>query len=1101
MTTENVAVLLTDLVGSTERAHRLAPDAADDDRRRHFSLLRQATAESGGTEVKNLGDGLMIVFSSASAAISCAVSMQQAVERDARDRLDEVGLRVGLSGGEVSREGDDYFGDPVIEAARLCAVCEGGQILAADVVRAMAGRRNHHPVETMGPLALRGLPEPLDTVEVLWEPLPEGRAETLPLPLRMAARPSVGVIGRGPELERVVAARKRVIADEACGVLLVSGEAGVGKSTLVAEAARSAFADGASVLYGHCEEDLAIPYCLFAEALAHYVNHAPEEALRSYVSAHGSELGRLVPTLGTRLPDLPPSSATDADAERYLLFAAAVGILATISEQRPVVLVLDDLQWADRGSLLLLRHLVAAGPPLRILVLGTYRDSELSHSHDLLDTLSAFHRLSGFERIELGGFDDSSVVDLMEAAAGHSLDQDGVDLAHAVRRETEGNPFFVSEMLRHLAETGAIRQDDTGRWMAAPSLEHTSLPDSVRVVIGGRVGRLGPTAQRVLSQASVVGQDFELDVLALSSETSEDDVLDVLDEAIAASLVREQADASGRYRFAHALVRRTLYEDLGPTRRARAHRRVAESIESLCDDHPGPRIGELAHHWFHATQPVNVSKAVEYARQAGDAALEALAPDGAVRYYTQAIQLLEQDGDADPALEIDLLIGLGRAKRQAGASGFRETLLDAARRAQDAGDTDRMVAATLANNRGLFTSLGVVDEEKVEMLEAVLEAMPPGDSNERALLFASLCNEVTHGRSLDDRMALATAAREMARRLGDPATIVEVVNLVEQPLEAPATLGERITDTVEALSLASDLEDPLLLYFASVYRRITALVAGEPGTPTVCLDRMRAISERLRQPILIWITAFHEAAEALVVGDHERAEVLSAEALQIGTESGQPDALSFYGSQMVLVRHQQGRLGELLPVIESVATETGMPHYRGALAAALLDVGHRERATELLRAITDDGFTSLPMGLGWFEAVTGYAQTAIQLAEERSCALIFDLLAPFHGQMCFNGLMVFEPVDMYLGSLAAVLGHYEEAEGHFADAASFNERMGCRFSDARTNVAWARMLADRGGTGDLSRARDLADRARTLALEFGYGGVAASVTEVRDRLG
>src|SRR5713226_7234282 len=163
MTTENVAMLFTDMVGSTALASGLAPEAADELRRRHFSVLRQAVAEAGGTEVKNLGDGLMVVFGSASAALSCAVSMQQGVERDNRAREQSLGLRVGLSGGEVSREDDDYFGDPVVEAARLCAACSGGQILAADVVRAMAGRRSRHECNPVGPLVLKGLPDPVET--------------------------------------------------------------------------------------------------------------------------------------------------------------------------------------------------------------------------------------------------------------------------------------------------------------------------------------------------------------------------------------------------------------------------------------------------------------------------------------------------------------------------------------------------------------------------------------------------------------------------------------------------------------------------------------------------------------------------------------------------------------------------------------------------------------------------------------------------------------------------------------------------------------------------------------------------------------------------
>ena len=327
-------------------------------------------------------------------------------------------------------------------------------------------------------------------------------------------------------------------------MLLISGEAGLGKTTLVAEAARVAFDTGACVLFGHCEEDLATPYQLFAEALGHYVTHAPEDQLLAHVEAHGSELSRLVPTLASRIRELPPSKATDSDTERFLLFAAVVGLLGTMSQEQPVVLVLDDLQWADKGSLLLLRHLAAAEQAMRVLILGTYRDSELSQIHPLTDTLAALHRQRGVSRIELAGLDDSGVVALLEAAAGQSLDAAGVGLAHAVHRETDGNPFFVSEVLRHLSETGAIYQDTTGRWTAESALEQLALPDSVRVVIGARVGRLGKDAGRVLSVAAVIGRDFDLDLLARATRTSEDDLLDILDAAAS----RRLGARGGRHR-------------------------------------------------------------------------------------------------------------------------------------------------------------------------------------------------------------------------------------------------------------------------------------------------------------------------------------------------------------------------------------------------------------------------------------------------------------------------------------------------------------------------------------------------------------------------
>ena len=209
---------------------------------------------------------------------------------------------------------------------------------------------------------------------------------------------------------------------------------------------------------------------------------------------------------------------------------------------------------------------------------------------------------------------------LLEAIAGHPLDDAGLGLAQAVNRETDGNPFFVGEVLRHLSDTGAIYRDPSGRWVAEGSVEKMALPDSVREVIGGRVVRLGKDAERLLSVAAVIGRDFDLDLLGRSTKIAEDELLDVLDAAAAVALVREVPD-TGRYSFAHALIQHTLYEDLGPNRRARVHKQIAEALEDMCGGRPGNRVGELARHWLHATQPIDLAKAINYAGQAGDAAL------------------------------------------------------------------------------------------------------------------------------------------------------------------------------------------------------------------------------------------------------------------------------------------------------------------------------------------------------------------------------------------------------------------------------------------------------------------------------------------------
>jgi class 3 adenylate cyclase/tetratricopeptide (TPR) repeat protein len=1094
MTTENVAILFTDIVGSTELSQGLSPDAADEVRRGHFSILRQSIAEKGGTEVKNLGDGVMAVFGSASAALGCAVDMQQGVEQDNRkSRHPAVGLRIGLSGGEVVLEDDDYWGDSVVEAARLCALCEGGQILASDVVRLTAGRRSPHQYRSLGALNLKGLPDPVGTVEVLWEPL-EG-ADTglsVPLPRPLDVRPAVGVVGREPEVKLMMDATKRVAAGQGREVLLVSGEAGLGKTTLVAQAARSALKVGACVLFGHCEENLATPYQLFAEALGHYVTHAHESELLAHVEAHGSELARLVPALKSRIPDLPAPRATDADTERYLLFAAVVGLLAAASAHQPVVVVLDDLQWADTASLLLLRHLTAASLAMRVFVLGTYRDSELSSLHPLIDALAALRRQSGVSRIDLIGLSDTEVVALLEAMAGYTLDEAGANLAHAVCRETDGNPFFVSEVLRHLSETGAIYQNATGRWTAKDSFDQITLPDSVREVIAARVGRLGPDAGRVLAVASVIGRDFDLHLLARSTKTSEDDLLDILEAAAAAALVREPAESSGHYNFTHALIQHTISEDMGPNRRARAHRQVAQALEDLCRGRPGARVGELARHWLAATQPIDMAKAINYARQAGDAALKALAPADALGYYAQALDLFAQLEEPDPALGIDLAIGLGGAQRQTGDPQFRETLLDTAHRAADLGDTQRLVTSALLNDRG-FRVLGSTDDDKIEVLETALARLP-GNHPDRALLLASLCKELPGECPLVRRLALSDEALALAEASGDEATIVRVLIQVALILRVPSLLQQSLRRSADALARAEKIGDPVLLFEAAALRSVIAIQAADVVEVDRSIEIARSLAGRLNQPTITWVHTVERATRSLIAGDTDSAEQLAIEALKIGTESGQPDAALFFGAHYLEVSWQRGAVADLVPLIEqTIAENPGFPSMLAALALAHVEANHIDEASRILADGTSSG-PDTPSSGAWLTDQTIWAEVAIERRHAESAARLFERLAPWADQFSAGALSVEGPVSHYLGGLATVLGRYDEAESHFVQSAAVSDRVGAKFFAARTDLLWGRMLAERRVLGDTERARNLLSKARSAAAANGYRAVERRAT-------
>ena len=291
--------------------------------------------------------------------------------------------------------------------------------------------------------------------------------------------------------------------------------------------------------------------------------------------------------------------------------------------------------------------------------------------------------------LPLSGLDNSGWYALMESVAGHTLDGEAITLAHSVYRETDGNPFFVGEVLSHLAESGAMVQDAAGHWAAARPGDEIALPDSVRQVIGVRVGRLGTPATKALSVAAVIGREFDLDLTAAVAGLDEDALMELLEHARAANLVREVSDSPGRYTFNHALVQHTIYQDLGATGGHGCTARWPTSSERRVEASTGDRAAELAHHYLLASRPRRRTRRSPHARLAGETALKALAPQEALRWFAQGLELAGERTEA--AEHIDLLIGLGTAQRQVGDPAFRQTLLNGARLAQESDDAERLV--------------------------------------------------------------------------------------------------------------------------------------------------------------------------------------------------------------------------------------------------------------------------------------------------------------------------------------------------------------------------------------------------------------------------
>ena len=383
----------------------------------------------------------------------------------------------------------------------------------------------------------------------------------------------------------------------------------------------------------------------------------------------------------------------------------------------------------------------------------------------------------------------------------------------------------MGEILRYLGETGEIYLDDRNRYVLRSPLEEVGLPTSVREVVGRRVSRIGEDVERVLTIAAVIGRDFDVDVLAKVADTDEDLLLDVLERGVGAAVLAESSTTIGRFRFSHALIQHTLYQELGATRRQRLHQRVGEAIEELRGT-GDTAVPELAHHWIAATRPTDTARAVEYASRAGDLALEALAPDYASRWYRQALDLVERQPGADDRTRCRLLIGNGRAQMLAADPAARETILEAGDLAGRNGAVDLLVAATLASNRGDFSAATPEDAELIALTKAALDAVDPTDAESRVRLLATLTAH-TGGRDWETARDRALEAVAAARELGNERLLMEVICSTFAARHQPDGHADQVVDTVEALEIADRIGNAADRFFNRNLRYFTAMVSAD----------------------------------------------------------------------------------------------------------------------------------------------------------------------------------------------------------------------------------------------------------------------------------
>ncbi len=862
-------------------------------------------------------------------------------------------------------------------------------------------------------------------------------AEAAPVAERpfFATRSNSAFVGRRQELERLWSVYSRAAAGGG-QVVLVEGEPGIGKTRLAIQAMARCEAAGALVLYGRCDPESLVPYQPFLEALRHAAARMPEDRLRAWSQLHGRELARVIPELGG---GDRPAPAGDEDTARYRLFEAVAQAIIDIARSQPVVLVLDDLHWADRPTLMLLRQLARSAEDAPLLVLATYRDTE--RPRELVDALVHLRREHFLEQIRLQGLDADDAAALVESL--------GVTGTPGLWEETRGNPFFLEEMARHIEARGG---GDEG------------LPEGVREVIGRRLDALSEQTHRVLGHAAVIGREFDLDTLEAVGPARGDELDDVVDEGVRTQLIAEMPGVYGRISFTHALIRQTLYEGLTFSRRARLHLRVGEALEEAGASEREAQLAELAHHFALAPPSREGGRAAGYAERAARHAAGVLAYEEAARLYRLA---LAHAGDDLPR-RAELLLARGDAQTKAGElEGAHATFLEAADAARALGSPALLAQATLGFGAARQMFSGVVDATVVALLEEALAAVGHGDAPLRTRLLARLAMELSFAGQRERRAAISTEAVALARTGNDLKGLGLALVARHWSLWGPDNGDERLAITAELLRLADLRGDDRLAAQGHRWRMMDLLETGAIAEADAEIDALAELVEaRGRVTELPYVPLFR-AMRLLVAGRFDEAEAASRDALRLAERiGGDTNVEQAHVLQSFILRRERGGLESLEETAIAFASRYhSIPGWRCLLACLHALIGRRESARAALDELSAGGFAVVPVDGLWLCA-TGLLVEATAAAEARGHAeTLYALLLPHAdrnvalgwGSACMG------PVARHLALLAALAGRRDDAAGHFEAAIAMNERMGARAWLARTRYEYGRLLA--GGAG------------------------------------
>jgi len=892
---------------------------------------------------------------------------------------------------------------------------------------------------------------------------------------------SSGFVGRRQELDDLKAA----LEDAKSGhgqLALLAGEPGIGKTRIAQELAIHAESRGTQVMWGACYEgEGAPPYWPWVQIIRAHLQRAAACQLQTDMGAGAADIGEIVAEVRGKLPDLNSPPPLEPEQARFRLFDSVSVFLKNVAQAQPLLLILDDLHRADSPSLLLLQFLAHRLEDSQLMVLGTYRDVELSRQHPLSETLAQLSRESVFHRHVLRGLNQEDIGHFIRRIANVEPNSRLVENLYS---HTEGNPFFVIEVVRLLSDRGELTSTEFG------GAFDISIPEGVREVIGQRLNRLSESCNRTLTTASVIGRQFDFRVLSrLSEEISEDQLLRAIDEALGSHMIEELPGEHECYQFSHALIQQTLSEELSTSRKVRMHARIGEALEQLYAANIEAHASELAYHFAEAELVLGTEKLVHYSLLAGERALASHAYEDAIAHFERglvarsiALSGTEAATDKEAA---DLLFGLARA--QSGTVELHQigeafaALNRAFEHYAEAGNVAQAVAAA-------EFIIGVPSRRIPENGQLIARALTlvPADSHESGRLLSRYGGflGLAEGDYEGAQQALGKAIA-IARREGDMPLEVRTLAYAADVSGQHLRWHESIDNGLRAIELADDDADPYSEILSRYWTAVSLLHMGALDAALPHALALQDMAERRnvnRQ--LVYLSLVPIITLSCLKGDWRTGREYSDRGLEVSALNPQLLALR------VLLEHETGEsaqgevyLERLLKAVMRLYRRSVISAGRPSMAIATIAriTGSHDRL-EIAESAAEAILSEQPLRpISALYAKAGLALLAVQKGDQSAAEKYYPYLQGHRGTMIWT----VSSGDRLLGLLAQTAGNIDQSMAHFDDALTFCRKAGYRPELAWTCCDYADTLLQRRKPGDTEKARSLLDESLDISSELG----------------